>query len=225
MGETRVIFFWMGGVVTQALEPLLRQALASLAPQGVLRTNLLAAPGFAAQCEAFTLGQVSDLDFCQAVAGIAGLDVSPAALRDAAVAGLAAAPGVIREIDRLPRAIERWLIVDYPQAWFDAACDRLAIDPCFAAENRIFLDRSRLPRLVPDVFDALAQAAHLPLEACLVVDAQSRRAVAALDRGFPAAIFVDARRLEREFVMRRFTARQPLEHRPETVIQQRLSEP
>ncbi len=215
MPDTRAVFFWMGGVISLSIEPLLRKALAEWDAE----VNLFAKPGFAGACEDLAIGRQDDLAFCQAVCAIAGVEIAPVTLREAVVAAFEPKPRVVQTIQQLPRAVQRWLIVDYPRAWFERGADLFGIYPCFPEDHLIFLTESRLGRLVPDVFDFLAHRAQLRLDQCLVVDEESHRAVAALDYGFPSAIFVDARRLEREFVMRQFTAKVPLEHRPATVPQ------
>jgi hypothetical protein len=222
MPDTRAVFFWMGGVITQALEPLLTQVLAD---RGLAGVNLLARPGFAQACGDLTLGKCSDLDFCRDMCVLAGADCTPGELREASIGAFAPTPGVIQTIDLLPPAYQRWLIMDFPRAWFEPICERLGILPCFPAERTIFLPECGLSSLIPGVFDLLAARAQLTMEQCLVVDASSHRGVAALDHGFPSAIFVDSRRLAREFVMRQFTARVPLEHRPASVIQSHTQQP
>jgi hypothetical protein len=222
MPDTRAVFFWMGGVITQALEPLLTQALADCGQSGL---NLLARPGFAQACADLTLGKRTDLDFCRDLCALAGADCTPGELGAAVIRAFAPTPGVIQTVDLLPPAYQRWLIVDFPRAWFEPVCQRLAIRPCFPAERTVFLPECGLSDLIPDVFDRLAARAQLTMQQCLVLDGSSHRAVAALDRGFPSAIFVDARRLAREFVLRQFTARVPLEHRPASILQRATPQP
>ncbi|MDD5371189.1 MAG: hypothetical protein PHQ40_19070 [Anaerolineaceae bacterium] len=216
MPDTRAIFFWMGGVLTQSIESLLRSALAAC---GRPETNPFSAPGFASNCERLALGQLDDLTFCQAVCEISGAKSSPAKFRETVIATFSPLPGVTQAVQRLPDTIQRWLIIDYPRSWFDQVCERLLIQPCFPPERLLFLQDSRLNRLAPDVFDFLAQRSKFRADQCLVVDSNSHRAVAALDHGFPAAIFAGSDRLVREFIMRQFTARIPLEHRPATRLQ------
>jgi hypothetical protein len=216
MPDTKAVFFWMGGVITQAIEPLLCRALAACGQTG---TNLLVRPGFSSACQSLALGKLDGLGFCREICAMAEAAISPEALQAALIAAFDPTPGVIQEIDRLPSAYRRWLIVDVPRTWFEQVCERLLIHPCFPPGGLIFLAETGLDRLEPDIYDYLAVRAGLRLDQCLVLDRSSHRAVAALDHGFPSAIFVDARRLEREFVLRQFTAKLPLEHRPATVIQ------
>lgn len=214
MPGTRAIFFWMGGVLTQAIEPLLRSALIAC---GQPETNLYPVPGFAELAEKLTLGSIDVKDFYQAICDLSKARISHQEFQEAVVASLTPTPRLIQTITQLPANYSRWLIVDYPRSWFELASEQLQIEIGFLANHLIFLQDSRLPRLIPDVFNYLSEYAKVPFPECLVVDAISRRAVAALDHDFPAAIFVDASRLEREFVLRGFTAKVPLEHRPATV--------
>jgi hypothetical protein len=222
MPDTQAVFFWMVGVVTQAIEPLLCQALTACGQPGI---NLPARPGFADDCEGLALGKLDGLAFCREVNKLAGVPISDEALQAAVIAAFAPTPGVIQAIDRLPPAYRRVLIVDVPRGWFELVRERLLIHPCFPSDGLIFLPECGLTRLEPDVYDALAARAGLRLDKCLVLDLSSHRAVAALDHGLPSAIFVDAPRLEREWLLRQFTARVPLEHRPASVIQPPQTQP
>ncbi len=215
MPDTRAIFFWMGGVLTQSVEPLMRSALSAC---GQPEVNLYSIPGFNNIVERLAIGQIGENEFCRAICKMRETGTTPEMLREAAVAALAPVTRVCQTINLLPESYTRWLIVDYPQSWFEQARNRLQVDSCFSANHIIFLQDSHLDRLVPDIFHYLAQCAGFHLDQCLGFFASSRRAVAALHHGFPSAIFVDAARMEREFVMRGFTGKVSLEHRPATVL-------
>lgn len=216
MLDTRSIFFWMGGVLTQSIEPLLRSAFTAY---GQPEPNLFSISGFASTCEQFSLGQMKETVFCQSITELVHGNIPANTLQEAAISSFSPIPQVCSTIQQLPQNYARWLIVDYPHSWFEQIRGRLQIDSCFSSKHFLFLHDYQLPRLLPDIFDLLVTRSGNRRDQCLVVDANSHRTVAALDHGLPAAIFVDASRLEREFVMRQFTARVPLEHRPTTVIQ------
>jgi len=217
MGEISQFFFWMGGVVTQPLEPLLSTALQDAGSPPV---NLPAREGFAQACEKLTLGALDELDFFREIASMAGVPAPPEKLREALLARVSALPDILPTIDLLPPSFGRWLVVDFPRAWFELLKDRLGLAPIFQDDHILFLDESGLKSLVPDAFFYLAHRTGHRLTQCLLFDADSHHCVSALYHGFPAAIQVDARRLNREFLLREFIPRGPLEHRPSTIVKE-----
>jgi hypothetical protein len=215
MPDTRVILFWMGGILAQPISSLIQDALAKY---GRNDANLLSIPGFANSSERLALGQLDDLAFCQGICDTYGVNVSMEAFRDTVITSFVPCPEVIRTIAHLPEDYSRWLIVDYPRTWFDQVKERLMIPSCFSIDHILFLQESGLYRLIPNIFDFLANKTRYPQDQCLIFDADSHRTIAALIHGFPSAIYVDPKRLEREFALRHFTAKVPLEHRPPTVL-------
>jgi hypothetical protein len=205
----------MDGVVTPPFSTILSKVLNEL---GKTRVNLLALPNFTGLCNGLALGQVDDLAFCRSIGESAGLTIGPQAFRERVIAAMAANPMVIQTIQLLPRPHERWLVIPFPDSWFDQVAERLGVLECFSAEKMIRLSQSGLGQVIPDVFNHLAWRAQIPLPDGLLVDASSRRCVQALNHGLPSAIYVDPRRLEREFIMRHFIDQpQPL-HRPDVSV-------
>jgi FMN phosphatase YigB (HAD superfamily) len=111
-------------------------------------------------------------------------------------------PDIFEPIDRLPPRCNKWLIVDYPQDWFYPIADRLDIVSRFSEENIFFTASSGLTRLAPDIFYHIVQRSRLPMEACMVVDAVTPRAVQAIRHGLTSTIFVSSWRLTRDFKLR-----------------------
>jgi hypothetical protein len=214
MPDTHAVFFRLGGVLTQAPEPLLREALASY---GFPETNLYSVPGFSQACEQLALGQLDGIAFCRLISEISRTGVSADALQDALLAAFTPMPEVVSSINLLPEKYIRWLVVDYPRPWFGHIFDRLLVYDCFCDENILFLTEMNLPHFVPDALEALVQRSGYRRDQCLFLDYSSQRAVSALDAGYLPVIFVDATLLRREFILRHFTSSEPLEHRPANI--------
>jgi len=215
MGEIRAIFFWLSGVYTQPLLALLAQALSQGSGHPV---NPLALPDYAAQVEGLITGKIAGPAFCQALGESVGSKDSPAALRDRILDGIIPNPGAIEVTRLLPDHLQRWLVVDLPRDWFERIVVQLGVEACFTPEQTIYLPASRLPRLIPEVFYLLSFQAQLSMQECLLIDASSRRAVQALNHGLSTELYVDNRRLERMFVMRKFIDRPHPVHKPATTI-------
>jgi hypothetical protein len=213
MGETRAIFFWLSGTFTQPLPALFAQALNEGCGRPV---NPLALVGFAAQVEELATGKIAGLSFCQTLSESAGSKVSPEALCDRILEGVIPNLGAVEATRLLPESLERWLVVDLPVDWFERIAGRLGLKACFAPERTVYLPASQLPRLIPDVFYRLGFLAQLSLQDCLLIDASARRAVQALKHGLSTELYVDNRRLERMFVMRKFIDRPQPVHKPAT---------
>jgi hypothetical protein len=214
MTEIRAVLFWMTGVVTQSV-PAVAMQLAQAA--GRSPANLTALPEFNLAQEHFALGRLGDLDFCQRLSQFIGLDWEPAALRQKMLAAFVPEQPTLEIIQALPAALERWLIVDLPPAWYEALAGTLRLQTCFAPERLIFLGQSDLPRLVPDVYYYLSRRLHLEAGRGLVIDPLLRRAMEGINHMFPAAHYVNSRLLKQEFYLRRFTGRTTLNHKPDQV--------
>lgn len=215
MGEAHAIFFWLSGVYTQPLSALLAQALSQVRGQPV---NPLALPQYAAQVEGLVIGKIDGLAFCQSLGESAGTEDSPVALRDRILGGITPNPGAIEVTRMLPEQIQRWLVVDLPVDWFELIAEQLGVSACFSLEHMVFLPTCHLPSLIPDVFYHLAFLAQLPMKSCLQIDASGKRAVQALNHGLSTELYVDNRRLERMFIMRRFIDRPHPVHKPDTTL-------
>lgn len=211
MVKTRAVFFWMTGVITPNLLTLATRALANL---GKPEANLLALPGWSWLVQGLACGQVDGPAFCTAICQQCGLVIPAGELERQILAQLTPGSKVLETINLLPEAYERWLVVDLPRAWLDAAAGRVGLEPSFQAGRQVVLPESGLAETMPAALDYLAGKAHIPLAEGLLIDASNRRAVQALRHGMQAAIFLDARRLEREFILRYFIDRPQPAHKP-----------
>ena len=199
MVKTGAIYFWLSGTIAPSVPGLLRQALAEL---GKPDENLLGHPGFASLCEALALGRASPRSFCGTIAEMVGLTIKAELLEGKILKHIEADTRALKTIDRLPEVYERWLVVDYPPAWFEAAAERMGVRRFFQSDRIIKLAECGLEQLMPDAVDYLARKPGIPPAERLLIDVSHRRAIQALRSGMHAAIYVDPRRLEREFTMR-----------------------
>ncbi len=211
MGQTRAIFFWLSGIITPSFQTILSRALADLRKTGI---NLPGLPDLQSACDDLVLGKASDLDFCRRVEETIHLGVDPAVLQENILSEITPNPHVAGTIQLLPEKYERWLLVDLPRRWFEQVCKKLVIADTFSPERLFFLPESGLARLVPEIFDRLPEYARLSIKECLIIDANSKRAVQALNHGLPAALFTSAKQLEREFTMRYFIEKPQPMHKP-----------
>ena len=212
MAEIRALFFWLGGVVTQPLFNVISNLLAKEA--GHSEENFYALSGTIELIDDFSLGKMDDMTFCKRVGEVAGFSFKPRQLKEKIIKSLIPNPKVTQIIGLLPVNIQRWLIIDYPQSWFDQISERLEIRPCFSSDRMIFLEKAGLNEIIPDLLTYLTQISHLPINQCSLIDQNSRRSIQTLRYGMPAAIFVNARILEREFVLKRFIGQTQFIHHP-----------
>ncbi len=215
MGQIQAVLFWMSGVVTQSIPAAFNDILQA-AERPLI--HLPALPEFNVAQEQFTLAQIGDLEFCQRLGHLAHLEETPEGLRQKMLSAFAPRPSTLELIRTLPAAIERWLIVDLPPAWHEALAGPLNLQSGFAPERRVFLGQSELPRLIPDAYYYLSRSVHREGGSCLLVDPMLRRAMEAINCGFPTAHYVNPRLLKQEFYLRGFTGRTTLNHKPELVL-------
>lgn len=190
--------FWLGGVVAPSL-PALCARVALGKPLEKLDIQVRLALREAAND--LTLGRLSPAEFCGKAASIVGIS-NAAALETALINGLRLQADVLNIIDELASETTCWLICDYPRRWFEAAVsdDVLKHIP---AERVMFTAESDLANLIPDLFDEWTKRAGQPFGKAMLVDQTTPHMTEAVRHGLHAAIFVDARRLRREFVLRR----------------------
>lgn len=215
MGKTKAIFFWMSGIITPSIPEILSKVLLDSGKQDV---NLLALPNFQKLCDELTIGKIDELKFCNAICEMTGLKMKPKIFQEKILDAVSLNASVKRIINLLPENYDRWLVVDFPKSWFDHVSQNQAVSASFFQDNIVLLSKSKLMNVIPDVFYHLAYCAHVPLDEGLWIDASAKRTVEALNQGMQAAVFVDPRRLEREFTMRYFvTLPQPV-HRPDVSL-------
>lgn len=199
------VFFWLGGVVTDSIPDAIarivyEQPLARVPIDDRIRLGELS--------EQLYIGQISSLAFCQRVIDQAKKPVRAEQLQAQIVATVPQHADVLDIADALEN-YERWLLSDYPAEWTPAVARHLDLYRHFSSEHVLIVPGSGIKRLVPDVFDLLAQTAGKPLQNCLMIDADAMRAVQAVRYKLHSTIHVDARRTRRDLVMRRMLPAPP----------------
>lgn len=215
MRERRSIIFWMGGVITQSLLEVTTQVIEARSKKNV---NLPALPRFQELCEQFTLGKIDDLQFFTEIISHGKFGLDPATILSEAIEILKPEPRTLAAIGLLPPKYQRWLLCEYPRSWYEQIAKKYGMESYFPSDHVIILPDSGLEQIAPKIFDFLPVRVGDTLENCLYFDKDPKRVIAAINRMFPAVIYVDPSRLEREFVMRNFIDRNQPVHTPPVTL-------
>ena len=211
MADNQALIFWLSGVFHPSLVEVISQVVVGM---GCVNLNFSTQPDIIHLIDDFALGKINDSSFCREIVRNAGLEISPNELKEKIIESIVPNPGVIQTIQSLPESLQRWLIVDYPRSWFDKMAARLEIFPCFSQKRLVYLTQLGLRTMTPDVFDQVAQLAKVPKSSCLSIDQNQKRCIQTLRDGMQSVIFVNARNLEREFILRRFIGKTQFNHQP-----------
>jgi len=200
MKKIHAVFVWLGGVITETVsEAASRQLYAQPAEKITIETRLQ----LRELAQELALGRLTGPSFCRQAIEATRSTLSAEDLAAGIQENVTARSSVLEMIKELPETYQRWLISDYPPKWFGSIAERLGLFSWFDENRLIITAAARLSRITPDIFYYLAHQTGQPLTACLMIDGVSARAVEAVKHGLDTAIFVDARRLRREFVLRR----------------------
>lgn len=196
MPKINAIFYWFGGVLIESLPQLVGRGLYDLP---IEKINIHTRLRLREMVNELALGRLNAQTFCAAVIQ----EYSPTRSADEMESWIKQAlklrPDVLKEIAAPPDKIERWIICDYPKDWYEVAVSGHELP----IKNIFFTEESNLSNLVPDIFYELSRRSNYPLNRCLMIDAVTPRTVEAVKHNMHASIFVDARRLQREFALRR----------------------
>jgi len=105
---------------------------------------------------------------------------------------------VIAEVEKQYRLV---YVCDYPSSWSPSLIERFPSRPAII-QDAVFTDQMGLEDMQWDLLNKTLQITKVPAELCLWVDAYEKRTMQAVANRLHAVIFVDARRLRREFVLR-----------------------
>jgi hypothetical protein len=199
MKSYQAIFFWFGGVLVQPVSDLAAQ---SLYGRPIERIDLQARRALRELDQELAIGQLDGRSYGQEAIRRGQLDLAVEDLIPRMLAACSLRPGVFEISERLPAGCARWLVVDYPRDWFGQITSRLDIPARFPEERTVFIADCGLDRLAPDIFYQLVRLCGHSMKDCMIVDGATPRAVQAVRHGFSATIFVDARRLVRDFRLR-----------------------
>ncbi len=205
MPKIDAVFFWLGGVITEAIPDAVarlvyEKPLAKVPIDDRLRLRELVGQLY--------VGQISAQAFCQDVIEQSKKRLNAALLESRIATTVQPRVDVLEVVDALEN-YECWLLSDYPGEWTQAIVKRLDLSQHFSERHILITANGGLKQLVPDVFNLMAEKAGKPLQSCLMIDADSARAVQAVRYGLQSTIHVDARRTRRDFVMRRMLPQPP----------------
>lgn len=215
MRERRSLIFWMGGLVTPSLMEASTSTLEEMAQTGI---NLPAIPGFEQLSERLFLGKIDDLQFFNEIITAGKINLVAGKILPKVKERMIPDPRALGAINLLPAKYQRWLICEFPRDWYEPVAKKHGLGKTFSDDHIIFLSKTGLERITPEIFNFLPGRVGDTLENCLYFDRDPKRVIAAINRAFPAVIYVDPSRLEREFVMRNFINRHQPVHTPPVTL-------
>jgi len=216
MKDRHALIFWMGGVITESLLEVSTNALEEMGQPGI---NLLSMPGFSKLSERLFLGKINDLQFFNEITAEMKTDLDIAQILFKVKGKLHPCFRTLNAINLIPPRYQRWLICEFPVSWFEQLNTMYGMTNYFRMDHVLFLSTSGLDQIIPDLFDYLPEKVGDTPEKCLYFDKNPKRVIAAINRTFPAVIYVDPSRLEREFVMRNFIERPQPRHTPPVTLE------
>lgn len=204
MTEAQAILFWLSGVFTPSNSDVLFNA--------VLKgdrsfNNLSTLIGFQELYDQLSLGLINDLEYCQTIYDETHLIIKPETITERILTSITPNKSIYEIINLLPENYQLWLIVDYPDTWFNKISERLEIHQSFPMERMIVLSKCGLSNISPDLFEYLPNHINLPIDRCLLVDNNTKRVLKAINYGLPSIIYVNAQRLKREFILRKLISK------------------
>lgn len=215
MRERRSLIFWMGGLITPSLLEISTSALEGLGQTGI---NLLAFPCFQELSDQFALGKIDDLRFYNEIVTAGKIGMDAAKMLPLVKECVKPDTRALAAINLLPAKYQRWLICEFPPTWYEQISKQYGLNNTFNDDHVILLSKTGLEKITPDIFDFLPGRVEDTLENCLYFDRDPARVIDAINRAFPAVIYVDPSRLEREFVMRNFIDRHQPVHTPPVTL-------
>lgn len=199
MGKRNVIFFWLGGVLTDTVLEITIQTLSSMFEAKVnLQKRLL----LRALCEDLSLGRINTHHFCTRAVELVDSNISIDTFETQLKESFSVRTPVLEVIASLPESYQIWLISDLPQEWYQSLAGRFNLKTYFPENRLIFSADAHAQRLDPDIFYYVTRIANQPFDTCVIVDGLSSRAVHAIRHDLSSTIFLDARRLIHDFTLR-----------------------
>jgi FMN phosphatase YigB (HAD superfamily) len=196
--NARSIAFWLGGIVAPHLWQLARDALAL---NGVLPTSELCYALLDLGREVSTGALDSDV-FCRRVTELPSVQIASEQLAADIEDRITLTPGILDLLDELRSTYQLYLLADYPDRWLRPLLQHTGLGQRFPDQSIIMASTDGGIRQAEDLQRALAAVQTAPLDEALVIDSEPRRVMAEIRAGIKAALFVDVRRLRREFVLR-----------------------
>lgn len=199
MPQINAVGVWFGGVLATALPDVCAQVCAD-APLTTL--DIQVREWLRAKAAELAVGDINTSRFCQQIIDSMDFRGSINDFETAILESIRLRQDVLDVIQMLPPQITRWIICDYPRDWCEAAVMHplLKVTPI---QQMIFTAEIGAAQLTPALFYEWSKRARQPLSRCLLIDASTPRAISALQHGLHATIYVDAKRLQRDFYLRR----------------------
>lgn len=200
MSDVKAIIFWMSGVLTPSHSIVLEKSIYELTGKRIDTAVYHKKLSFFRQTN---LGLISPEQFYQEVCKAFPTEMAPSILKEKIISLLSVDTQVIGIINRIPEKFEIRLIVDYPDEWYGRISGIKIFQEHFPKEKAIILPNLGYKDFERDFIGSLPELLGLPFEKCLLVDADIKRAVQAISINLPSIIYVDPRRLNREFILRK----------------------
>src|SRR3990172_1079327 len=203
METIKAIFFWLGGVIIQPIPELVVRELYDQPIENIVIQNRLY---LGELIQELYIGQIDGRSYCRMAVHRCQSALEAEDLETKITHRAALQPLILETVDTLPSSYQRWLISDYPAEWFRPIAERLDLFSCFQEERIVFTSSCRLTRLVPDIFYHIVHQSNQSIKDCMIIDSVTPRAIQAVRHGLSSTIFVDAKRLKRDFSLRKMLA-------------------
>lgn len=201
MSTVSTIFCWLGGVILPTIPDMAIRSLQDQKLDFWTRTTIRDL------AQDLILGKLDGLSYCKRVIEMTGAGITAEDLEEIILRSAPLHTPTLEVVAELPATCQIWLISDYPPNWFSQISARFSAYPFVQEHRLIFTADCQLPRLVPDVFYTLVQKAGQAMDACMMVDGDSARAVEAVKHGLSSEIFINAPRLRLELTLRKMLPR------------------
>jgi len=203
MQAIKTIFFWMGGVIIQPIPELFVRELYDQSIEHIAFQNRLYLRELVQE---LYIGQIDGRAYCRMTVQQCQIDFDVEVLETRVIQRAALQPSILETLDSLPSSYQRWLISDYPLEWFRPIAERLDIHSRFPEDRILFTSTCGLTRLVPDIFYQIVHRSNQSVKDCMIIDSETPRAIQAVRHELSSTIFVDAKRLKKDFVLRKMLA-------------------
>jgi hypothetical protein len=198
MVEYQAIFFWLGGVL---MESILDATLAVISINADKKVDLNTRIAVRGIVEDITLGHLSPLEYCQWMIDAGGSQLQVVDLESRLIDRMGLNPGVVQVIQEVPETFQKWLLLDYPTAWLEQCHDAEELAQHFPLDRRILASSLKAKQFGPEFYSAVPKQVEFQLSDCLLVDADSARAVSAIRQGLASLIYVYPEHLKHEFAL------------------------
>lgn len=206
MREVNAVVFWLGGVVATSIH---EETMRALYPEAEPGSHSTLFHMLREQAEQLGVGRISPLDYCGRALEISTGSGSAEQLEARILASLQPSAGVLGVMGNLPVGCQRWLASDYPTGWLQILLVNHGLEEWFPTDRVVEIARLGLKRMVPEVFAEILRCVRQSRETVMLVDADATRAVAAVREGVSATVYVEPRRLLRDFALRKLVAGDP----------------